>query len=468
MTTYRTPPPADPRSKGIIAFFSVVLLVCLALVCLAHYSETSLSLAQAGNQRATCDARMAAENGLAFMLYTIRTCTDITGASRGQMLFDSLEYNLNEALLGTENLGGKPIARVNNRRLVLPPITVEPDRWFEAEMEFVSHDTMRLTVTGFARNGAILTVSRKISLDFQPQWEEALGYGVTSKGPITFSQNTQLVGAKNPTDGSIYSALTNGQAVSIASGTVSGSINVTTPTVSVYTGSTVVNGGVNRDASPIAMPAVDRSPYLDAIPKNALGLPAFSEVRKAANGKIEGGTYQNLIIRKGTFPTFESDVTIEGVLYIESPNYVTFNGNGNIFTCIIVGEAAANSSDLNTNRVTFKNNTILRSVDELPDMEPFQKIRKFANVAVIAPDFGFHFQNNMQSVSGLMAVRDLTVKNNGTTAISGSILAYGQLGVTFNNNSTVTIKLSTTPPPPGFKGHGLPPLVPVPATYIEW
>jgi len=453
------------RARGIIAFFSVVLLAILSLVCMAFFSSTSLTLAQTSNQRAINDARIAAENGVAFMFYTIRQCVDITGASRGQMLFDSLKFNLEQALHDTANLDGETITvNAAKNKLILPQIYVGDNRWFVAEMEYVDYDVMRMTVTGFALNGKHLTISRKVSVDFMPQWEEALGYGITSAGMINLGNNTTVSGLRNPTDGSLYCGMTSGTAVSIGSGTVTGSINVPTTTAQVITGSTNVQGGVNRDVPQVTLPNIDLAPFLDAVPKDASGQPVFTVLGK----NPAAGTYSNVKIPANTDPNFKSGVTINGVLYIEAPNVVQFSNSCTI-TGIVIGQKAANPSQTSGCELTFGNNaTVVRPASELPDEYPFQEIRKLNNTAVIAPDFKLTFQNNMESASGMIAVRGLAVQNNGNTTINGSILVYGSIGVEFKNNATIGISLSTTSPPPGFKGHGLPPLMPVSSTYREW
>ena len=457
-----------PR-RGIIAFFSVVLLSILALVSLAFFSSTSITLAQTSNQRAINDARMSAENGLAFMFHTLRHCTDISGAHRGSALFISLKYNLELALHNTPNLGSRVITvSPNNRILYVPSIYVGENRWFDAEMEHISYDVMRMTVIGYALNGSILTVSRKVSIDFMPQWEEALGYGIASMGPIEMGQNFKISGTRNPADGSLYSGVTSGTAVKFGNNgcSVSGSIDVSSSSALVQLNNTTVAGGVTKDAPKITLPEIDLDYYLNAVPKNSVtGLPEFTDITK---NNPSAGTFTNVRVKANSNPSFANNTHIKGILYIEAPNKVTF-GNNCTFTGIIVGQKAPAGTNLNNCSIDFGNGALsVGPASLLPNEYPFQEIRKLTNASVMAPDFSLTFWNNMGHEYGMVAVRGLTMKNNATATLKGSILVYGPEGASFNNNGTINVSLSVASPPPGFKGHGLPPLMPVSSTYTEW
>jgi hypothetical protein len=448
-----------------------VLLSILALISMAFFSSTTLTLAQTSNQRAINNARMSAENGLAFMFYTLRQCTDITGASRGQLLFNSLRHSLEQALHDTPNLGTRRItvdSTINPKKLFIPSIHVDDNKWFDAEMEFIAHDVMRMTVIGYARNGNVLVVSRKVSIDFMPQWEEALGYGITSMGAITLGNNATIKGTSTARDGdgSLYSAKTGGMAVSIGSGTVTGNINVTSPTALVSVGSTNVKGGINYNAPLLTMPEVDIDAYIDAVPKNAAGQPAFVDI--TTSSPPNNANYTNVRVLAGKNPSFGNNTTIKGILYIEAPNTVTF-GNNCTIQGVIVGQRASSPTVANNCQIDFGNNGVAISpVDSLPDAYPFQELRKLTNATVIAPDFKLTYWNNTASQSSMIAVRELNMKNNSSSTVTGSILIYGEGGLTFDNNGTITTQLSVKAPPPGFKGHGLPPLMPISSTYTEW
>ena len=110
---------------------------------------------------------------------------------------------------------------------------------------------------------------------------------------------------------------------------------------------------------------------------------------------------------------------------------------------------------------------VFNGVQNLPNTPEFSEVIKLQGASILCPGFTMEFKNNMTSVGGIMALKELTAKNNLNSTVYGSLLIYGSGGLDFKNNSDLNISLSGTSPPPGFKGHGLPPLAPDPATYTE-
>jgi hypothetical protein len=202
------------------------------------------------------------------------------------------------------------------------------------------------------------------------------------------------------------------------------------------------------------MPTIDRSGY-KALATNVMNLP-----------NPPGGVYKNFRIPPNTNPTFGNSVTIQGVMYVQAPNKIYFN-NDCAFTGVIVADDPPNGSPDADNYIYFKNNMTFNGVDQLPDTPEFVNVKAFRGAEILAPGFTMEFKNNMSSVGGIMALKVLTAKNNLLSTVYGSMLIYGDAGLDFKNNSDLNISLSSAAPPPGFKGHGLPPLMPAPPTYSE-
>jgi len=449
-------------ARGVASILALLFLAIFASLSVAFFSSTSMNLVQSSNLEAATRARLAAESGLSFLIYELSHC-GVSGSLRGQALLDSLADKLSADLNGTPNLGGSVVA-YDGTTITVPTIGFGGGKSFGGRITLEAADTLRLTVTGQYTEGAgaaARMVQRELAIDFHPAWDQALAFGICSKGPVEMGMNTDLSGVTQPSDGSIYSAaigsLAN-PAVSCGSGHISGDVSVSPPNTlsSLDLAGTTVDGKVRYDAPPVTMPTIDRTPY------KSLATTVMSSPTPAA------GTYKNIRIPANTNPTFNNSVTIQGVMYVEAPNKIYFNNNVT-FTGVIVADKPPAGSPDTDNYIYFKNNMTFNGVEQLPDTPEFSEVRKLKGATILCPDFRMEFKNNanLQYVGGIMALKSLIAKNNLDLTIMGSVLIYGDAGLDFKNNSDLDIWLSGSSPPPGFKGYGLPPLVPDPDSYVE-
>jgi hypothetical protein len=204
------------------------------------------------------------------------------------------------------------------------------------------------------------------------------------------------------------------------------------------------------------MPVIDRSPY-----KNV----HFTDVNSSNKGSFATGTHKNIRIKANTNPTFDN-VTIQGIMYIEAPNQIYFNNNV-AFTGVMVADDPPAGSPDSANYIYFKNNMTFNGVEQLPNTWEFAEVKKLKGASILCPGFTMEFKNNMTSVSGIMALKALTAKNNLSSTVLGSMLIYGDAGLDFKNNTDLNIALSGSAPPPGFQGYGKPALEPIPESYSE-
>lgn len=288
-------------------------------------------------------------------------------------------------------------------------------------------------------------------MDMQATGNAAFGFGVWCRGPISMGMNMDFDGLYFALDGSMYSA-SGGVAVATGSGHISGDVSVSDPHATVSLGRTTIDGEVFYDAPLITPPTVNRAQYI-ALATNTLGAQ-------------RSGTLKNVRIPANTNPIF-GDVTIQGVLYVEAPNVVTFDNNVNMTGVIVAADPPAGSTD-SANWISFKNNMNMHGVEDLPATSEFATIRQLIGTCVLAPAFTLEFKNNLDAAAGVIAVKNLEAKNNLVSTLYGSILIYGTGGLTFKNNSDITVDHSRYPnSPSGFTGIGSPILTPLAGTYVE-
>ncbi len=442
----------DARGGALIIV--LLLLPILASLSVALISSSSMNLAQSSNLASMTEARLAGEGGVSFLLYEVSRC-GVSGSLRGQALLNSLAAKLGAILTVSYN--------TEKTAITIPDISLgDGKRSFGGLITLSDPETLHLVVTGKYAAGAGASariVQRELAIDLHPTWDPALGFGICSKGPVELGMNTDLSGVTEPSDGSIYSAAIGtlaAPAVSCGSGHISGDVSLSPPNTmaSLDISGTAIDGTIRVDAPPVSMPTIDRTPY------KSLATTVMSSASPPA------GTYKNIRIPANTNPTFDGSVSIQGVMYVQSPNKIYFNNNCTFTGVMVADDPPAGSPDAD-NYIYFKNNMTFSGVEQLPATSEFANVRKLPGSSILCPGFTMEFKNNLNSVAGIMALKALIAKNNVDSTIYGSVLIYGPAGLDFKNNSDLNIQLSGSAPPAGFNGYGLAGLMPDPATYVE-
>ena len=91
---------------------------------------------------------------------------------------------------------------------------------------------------------------------------------------------------------------------------------------------------------------------------------------------------KNIRIKANTNPEFSGNIRIDGVIYIETPNKVTFGSNTKIRGVIAVENNPV--GDPSTNLIEFRSNTTIEGLDTLPATPHFpQELRDMAGAIIL-------------------------------------------------------------------------------------
>ena len=414
-------------------FISLVTVFSTSMVMSAN-----VNLAAADNSGKVFEARLAAESGVEFMTYQLRSVNLTTGPTIAQAL-TALATALGTELDETTNLGANTVG-YDDTTVTIPAITLPGGGSFTSTVVVDGWNQLLLSVTGqiTTSNG---TISRTITMKVKLSSGGASNYSVYAKGPVNIGMNVTLIGVNNDDEASIVS----GDDISIGSGTIQGSVASTQEegAVSIDTGSTEISGDVLYGVT-CPEPTIDVSvftPYANnQIIDDTTNLST-----------IPSNTLTNATIKAGTNPDFDNDITINGVLYIESPNVVTFKN-----TCTMTGVMVSQTPDVGydpaENIVYFNNNLTVNSVADLPDIDPFTVLRTMGGSSFLLPGFKLEIKNNLSTtIAGNIAAEEIVMKNNVTCYIEGNIFALGDAGLTLENNAELTIDTSSM----GGSGPGL-------------
>ncbi|MGB2822235.1 MAG: hypothetical protein WBF17_14720 [Phycisphaerae bacterium] len=451
MVSHRSHNTARAGMALVLGLFLVFVLVSLAV---AFACSANMGLQQSRNHRLVSDARMTAESGLAFYGYLVRS-VEVSGSLTGQAILDSLAATLGERLNGSPTFQGGSL-QYDGSTIVMPPVSFVDRRSFTAGIAIARANTLRLSVTGevFSPAGAGSAVRRSVSIEFAPEFGVAFGYGVYAKGPITVGENANFTGVNDPSEASICSAA-GGVAISVESGYISGDVVTCDPQATVNVGATIGGDVYTIDEPP--EPEINGSIF-----------EPFATNTVDSDTDTSSGTFTNVRVKAGTNPLFGSGVTIQGVMYIETPNVVQFTGEANI-TGVIVSEDPGEAAPAGQNAVSFKNNLTLYGVDELPAVPEFDELRGMTGSAFLLPGFTLDFKNNFTAIGGTVAAKEILLKNNLDGKVYGSVLVLGDGGLTLKNNSAIAIDRSKYPG--GAAGMGRPgpqKLVFRASTYTEY
>ena len=265
-------------------------------------------------------------------------------------------------------------------------------------------------------------------------------YGIASLGPVQMKGNAKIFSAdaNDPADGTVLAA-TDDPAYAIL---LQGNVEVAGVAVP-YSDIKKIGNSTTILSDPIMGDDVP-TPVWPTV--NEESLSCFEPF--ATNPYIAGATIlSNVRIPASTTPRTLSNVTILGVLYIESPNQVTFSGTTQI-TGVIVAEPPS-EENLTANKIIFgvDDNDILeddvltlRSVEALVGAE-YDSLKDLNGSFLLAPGFSteFHGDCNFDMVNGCMVASKFTFKGNPHGTIRGGIVNLNDTVMLLQGNVQLTV-----------------------------
>lgn len=427
------------RSRsGITAVLAMMYLSLFAALSVGFYAATNISSVVSHNEERITDAAIAAESGMGFVRYQLAQVAIPHGTPNDQ-LFPSVFDQLSSSLNNTLNVGSSGID-LSGDTIRIPAGTgnyIPLDGSGARFRATIQNQGQGLLVTIWA-NGSDLAVTRVVEMKYNlaQKASAVFDYGVASKGKVTTAGASSIVGATDPTKGSILSTcLTDPQPVVAFGKTISGDISITNPSGDVpYGASTSIGGStdsatisqhIHKGVSDPAFPTIDTAAFVPYV----------------TNTYVAGSkTLVNCRIPANTNPSFSGNVTIQGVLYIETPNKVTFKGNAAIQGCIVTQNNP--TGNISTNTLSFLGNVSVQSVDTLP--ESFGDLRKLTGAFLLAPDFAVTMSGDFGSVGGSIVSSKMTMSGNATGTVKGSVICLENNPMLISGSAAITIASTGT------------------------
>ncbi|MBA7643965.1 hypothetical protein ES703_51700 [subsurface metagenome] len=422
------------KHQGTVLLISLifVLIFSALAVSIAVLSGTNVQLAS--NQHKVDRALASAESGLEVTRFWLNRVTMPSSTQPSDYLstiIDTLQNDL--AANGISNI-------TLNDDGSIQPVTLDSatGRTFNGQSLIDPNDPNTLQVYTTGDSGQI-TRTIKVCYDIEPYEYPIFDFGLAIKGPLNFNGNPTLNGVNADSEADIFIESQNDNLALLVTGNTNfdGDITISNTNANVDLQGDVLIGGDSGQA------AIDNHVFIGADPIE-FPLPDTERFLQYATGDIikrstdisSSMTLTNATIKAGTNPVFEGNVIIEGILFIQPPNIVTFNKNVDV-KGLIVGNGDVDNPG--TNNISFLGNF---ETNPYPPGAEFDAIRSETGSSILAPGFAVSFEGNFSALGGVMAVSGASFAGNVNATIEGTIINYSENPTTIEGNATLNFDRS--------------------------
>ena len=438
--------------QGAVLIIAVIFVAIFSSLGLAILTMSSTNVQVADNHHKANRALESAQSGLEVTRYWLGRVAmpgTVTPADRFTTLTNLVNAELATASIYTTSAyddGGAPLA-VNLGSTTINSLASQS---FAASIEKTADlDVVQVNITGGADS---ITRTVSVNCRFETREHNVFDYGVATRGPLSLLGNVEMSGTNVHTDADVYieSSSQNEALLIIGNSQIGGDVTITNPDAYV-----TLQGGQAGIGGETGEAALDHVSVGEETVEFPTPLTDYFEqyVQNTFNPAVDDttldNTYENIRIPGGTNPTFSGDTTLNGIVFIESPNIVTFTGNANI-TGIIVGDGDMNDNS-GANQIIFLGNVGSAPVTDLPETEQFEGLRDETGTFLMAPGFSASFGGSFETLNGAIAANGINFFGNAGGTINGSILNYSDTPMTLSGNSDLFFNRSgDTEVPAGF------------------
>ncbi len=436
------------NSRGIVLIISMVFVLLFSTLAISLISFCNTNVQIASNQHKVNLARSSAHSGLETCRYWMEG-RDGSGEEFVSMPFDTQPADMFDCLANDMSNAGAPVNLtydgVDVVSVEVPLITFDTaaGQSFTASLQPTANFyILQLDVTGTG-----LGLQRKIRVLYKFDYREHLvfDYGVATKGPLSLSGNIELMGYNISVESDVYiESMDANEALSIIGNSqIAGEVKILNPD-----GYAELQGGQAAIGGETAPGAYDHVENVDTPVEFPIPMPSYFDHYVQGDIDMNSTVHENVRIPPNTNPSFSADTEVQGILFIEVPNVVTFSGHVTI-TGIIVGNGDLND-DSGTNIIQF-----LGTVDSYPvtDLDPaqFGELVNETGTFLMAPGFAVSFGGNFETLNGAIAANGIGFFGNAGGTINGSVLNYSDTPMILSGNSDLVFnRTGDTEVPAGF------------------
>jgi len=429
------------QSRGFALVTSMIFLLVFSVLAVSVASRSNTNLQIADTHRKANKALCAAQSGLEVMRYFLGNITLERTTPSDQVISEVCNELQNDSNLPLETDGNT---------IDVQMISLESQQSsFEAQITRADYDTLRVWVTGYCDD---ITRRVRIDFDFGDCFNPIFDYGLASRGALSMSGNVHLHGVTSASEADVYLKADGWSNALTVKGNshIAGNVKISDSYAGVtLKGNSSIGGETGQDAIDNHVEfGVEPPEFPEPNPDEFE--PYAVNIVDSTTKTYLNATYENVRVIAGTNPTFTANFTLNGVMFIETPNIVTFQGNTTI-NGIIVGDGDA-TDDSGTNKLKFRGNVESHSVSELPAEPQFAELKEKTGTFVLAPGFDVSFRGNFSTLNGAIAGNGISFSGNSGGTVKGSLINYADTQVTFSGNSELYFDhLETDDVPAGFE-----------------
>ena len=431
----------------IMAMIFLAVFASLA-VAMASFGDTNLQVAKNLDQSNRASA--CAESGLETLRYWMSKVA-FSGKVDDSERMQYVASSMNTALDNMDVNNVNPIYLSSHNCIVVPYVVKDSNEgeFFYGLLTQPNTDTLRLYVIGYHQS-----IGRVLQVDyaFGTRANNVFDYGVATKGPLSLQGNVLVTGLNVAIESNAYiESLSDPLALIIKGNSqIGGNVKIGNELgyVDLQGGQAGIGGETGQDAiDHHVTTGVGNTEFPE--PDPSYYEPYATHVMDVNTDTSSDVTLENIRIPAGLNPHFSGNATINGVMYIEKPNVVTFSGNVDI-TGVIVTNGDW-TDDSGTNQINITGNVTSNPVNTLPADSQFDGIRDDTGVFMMAPGFSASFGGSFTSLSGAIAANGVTFSGNAGGTIEGSVINYADVLMDLSGNSDIYLNRSgTTDVPAGF------------------
>ena len=422
--------------KGTAYVLAIILLALSMAVAVAFATFADVNARTGRNMADIHRARLAAESGMAFAVGRVQMIP-LPYATDDANVIANIAAALGDRLNGTGNLAGDTVT--HDADTVFVPRIETDDGAFEIYVVQQPDGTLTLEVHGFAdgvrRVGAVdLTVK-------SDHPNSVFNYGLASRGAISIDGNGQIRGMSELTEASVISSSEGGTAITIGGNAiVDGDISSVgldtsvvisgTPTIAGSQDPEVMAEHIHFGVEPPAFPEIDTSIFRP--------LATGDVIDSGTDTSVSGAVFENVIIKAGANPTFASDVTVNGVVFIEAPNIVTFSGKVTL-NAMIATEPS--DSPIESCKLSFAGQVDSFGIESLSGTQ-FDAVKELTGTFIVAPGFDVSFAGQFSTISGTIAADKMTFSGQSSGTIHGSLIGLADYPSSISGTVDIVVDTS--------------------------
>jgi len=436
------------KHRGVVLIISMIFVLVFSVlaVSMASLSDTNVQLAD--NQHKVNVALSAAQSGQEITRFWLNRVS-ISGTTAPSQIFTQIASSLQNDLAssGIYNI----VVNYDGSSMTIPSVTLDSTNGqsFAAVIRPLDPETIQVDITGVY---GTITRTIRVNYKFAIRADTVFNFGVATKGPLHLAGNIELEGATVAVEASVYIESENADvALSITGNSqIAGDVSVTNPLATVE-----LQGGQASIGGETGQAAIDNHvSFGDLPPEFPVPNPGYFEhyvinTIDSSTNTTADATFENVRIVAGTNPTFSGHVTLKGVVFIETPNVVTFTGNSTV-TGIIIGDGDF-EDDSGINQINFLGDVESFPVTELPSEEQFAGLENETGTFVLAPGFSLSFGGSFATLNGAIAGNGIEFFGGAGGTINGSVINYSGEEMLLTGNSDLYFNRSgATQMPAGF------------------